>query len=69
MEGHNNQLLHEENPEDIVAPLTINQVHTDTTSPEDEAELAQIWEHEAKLREIVKGTRKSGNVASAKMRP
>jgi hypothetical protein len=67
MEGQKNKLLDEENQDDIVAPLTINQVHTDTASPEDEAELAHIWQHEAKLREIVNGTLKSGNVASANM--
>ena len=67
MEPHENRLLGEENADDIVT--TLSQVHTETASPEDEAELAEIWQHEAKLREIMKSTQESRNVASATMRP
>ena len=69
MEPQESRLFDDENPDNIVAPLTINQVQTDIASPEDEAELAQIWQHEPKLREIMESTRESGNVASAKMQP
>jgi len=71
MEAQENKLLDEENPDDIVTPITINQVTTDAVSTEDEAELVQIWQHEPSLRESVESTRKSSNVtsATATMRP
>ena len=69
MEGQKNKRLDEESPDGIVAPLTINEVNTDIVSTEDEAELVQIWQHEPSLRESLKGTLESGNVASARMRP
>jgi hypothetical protein len=64
METQENGPFGEEIPDDIVAPLTINQV-----SPEFEAELAQIWQDQTKLREIAESARESHKVASAKMRP
>ena len=74
MEPHENRILDEQNPDDIIAPLTINQVEADTASPQDEAELAQIWQHEAKLnqisfkeRKILDGAQESDSVISATM--
>ena len=54
MKPQEDRSLDQENSDDIVAPLTINQVNTDTASPEDEAELAQIWQDEPKLSEMVR---------------
>ena len=65
MKPQEDRLFDQENSDYIVPPLT----NTDTTSSEDEAELAQIWQHEPSLRESVKRTLESGNVASGKMRP
>jgi hypothetical protein len=72
MKPHENRLLDEENPDDIVATLPISQVHTETASPEDESELAQIWQDETKLnqnslkgREILDGAQESDSVISA----
>jgi hypothetical protein len=74
MEPHENRILDEQNPDDIIATLTISQVQTDTASLEDEAELAQIWQHEAKLnqisfreRKILDGAQESNSVISATM--
>jgi hypothetical protein len=64
MEPQERRQLDEENSDDIVAPLTINQV-----SPEFEAELVQIWQDQTKLREIAESARESSKVVSAKMRP
>ena len=68
MKPQEDRLFDQEKSDYILPPLT-NKVNTDTTSPEDEAELAQIWQHEPSFRESVKRTLESGNVASAKMRP
>jgi hypothetical protein len=69
MKPQEDRLFDEDNPEEIVAPLTINSVHTDIVSTEDEAELVQIWQHEPSLRESMESTWESGNVTSATMRP
>jgi hypothetical protein len=68
MKPQEDRLLDQENP-GIVESLTINQVHTDVVSTEDEAELTQIWQHEPSLRQSVNSARESPNVNSATMRP
>jgi hypothetical protein len=72
MKPQEDRLLHQENADDIVSPLTINQVNTNTASPDDEAELAQIWQHESKFnqisfkeREILDGAQESESVILA----
>lgn len=74
MKPQENKLLNQNNPDDILAPITISQVSTDAVSPVDEAGLARIWKHASKLnqiffkgREIIDGSRESESVISARM--
>jgi hypothetical protein len=47
--------LDQENQDEMAIPPTVNQVHTGTASPADEAELAQILDRESKVRQKVTG--------------